>query len=103
MDYTDEHYDQLDFTVKDCLCGQVRAVDDNVYRDQGVPGKALPSTIPAALKPFVKAQESITWDNATGMNPLCDRAPGSNVIQKSYGNFIQDAYEISIHNSMRGN
>ena len=82
--------------IKDCLYGQVRAIEDNVYRGYGVAGKALPTSIPFELKPYVKAQQIVTWDNATGMNPLYAQAPGDNVIVKSYGTMLRDAYEISI-------
>lgn len=95
-----KNYDQLNFTIKDCLYGQVRAIDDNVYRGYGISGKALPSTIPVILKPFIKKQQIITWDNATGMNPLWEQAPGDNVIHESYGDMIRDAYEISVHNGL---
>lgn len=101
MLYTDDYYDKLSFTIKDCLCGQVRAIDDNVYRGHGVPGKALPTTIPAVLKPFVKEQQIITWNNTTGMNPLWEQAPGNNIIYRSYGDMIRDAYETSIHNGLK--
>jgi hypothetical protein len=87
-------------TVKDCLYGQVRAVEDNVYRGYDVAGKALPTDIPAVLKPYIKKQQVITWDNATGMNPLWDKAPCDDVIYKKYGDMLRDAYEISVHNGL---
>lgn len=91
----------MNFTIKDCLYGQVRAVEDNVYRGYDAPGMALPTSIPSVLKPYIKEQQIITWDNATGMNPLYDKPPIDNVIYKTYGNMLRDAYEISVHNNLK--
>lgn len=83
-------------TIKDCLFGQIRAVDDNVYRDSNIPKTALPTTIPSALEPFVTEQEVITWDNATGMNPLWHKSPIDNTTHKSYGAMLKYSYDISL-------
>ena len=82
--------------IKDCLYGQVRAIEDNIYRGYNTPGMALPSSIPESLRQHIKEQQVITWDNATGMNPLWESPPVDNVIYKSYGKMIQEAYEISM-------
>lgn len=83
------------------MYGQVRAIEDNIYRGYNTPGMALPSSIPVILRPHIKEQQVITWNNATGMNPLCHSPPIKNVLYSAYGEMIQDAYEISIRNGLK--
>ena len=88
------------YTIKDCLFGQIRAVDDNVYRGTGIPKTALPTTIPTALEPFVTEQQVITWDNTTGMNPLWHKSPIDNTAHKSYGEMLNYSYELSLDHGL---
>lgn len=87
-------------TIKDCLFGQIRAVDDNVYRDTGIPKTAVPTTIPEALSPFVTDQEVITWNNDTGMNPLWLKSPLDNTAYKSYGQMLKYSYDLSLDHNL---
>ena len=80
--------------IKDCLFGQVRGVEDNVFRGHGV-GYALPTTIPSALQPYITNQQQITWTNETGMNPLWQTPNCSNVVYDSYGNMLQQSRKIA--------
>ena len=67
--------------TKDCFFGQIRAVTETRK------GKHNTWT-PEALN--VKKQWGVTWDNATGMNPLWSRAPIP-VAHHSYGDVIAKA------------
>ena len=80
--------------IKDCLFGQIRAVDDNVFRTTDINETAMPTTIPPALVPHVAEQQIITWDNATGMNPLWNKL-SHNVMHESYGNMLRQSYNIA--------
>ena len=82
--------------IKDCLFGQIRSIDDNVYRNTGIPKHSLPTTIPPALEPYVTEQEVITWDNTAGMNPLWDKSPIDNTAHKSYGEMLHYSYELAL-------
>lgn len=64
--------------TKDCFFGQVRAVTETHH------GK-LNTWTPEALG--VRDQFGVTWNNATGMNPLYDKATVP-VIHQSYGEMI---------------
>ena len=81
--------------IKDCLFGQIRAVDDNVFRTTGIDETSMPTTIPPALEPYVAEQQIITWDNATGMNPLWDKLTHDNLSNISYGNMLRQSYDIA--------
>jgi len=56
--------------------------------------------LPNDLSNLITKQEIITWDNATGMNPLCnyfDRVPNVNVTKMSYGEMLAATYDMGIH------
>lgn len=67
--------------TKDCFFGQVRAVTETHH------GK-LNTWTPEALN--VTKQFGVTWDNATGMNPLYDQATIP-VLHESYGQMLATA------------
>lgn len=66
---------------KDCLYGQVRAVTETLHGTSTI-------VVPPALN--VVKQEAITWDNATGMNPLWLDTPVTTQ-HISYGKMLQTA------------
>jgi len=67
--------------TKDCFYGQVRAVTETLN------GTAT-TVVPPALN--ITKQEAITWDNATGMNPLWDKTTIPTQYM-SYGEMLQTA------------
>ncbi len=67
--------------TKDCFYGQVRAVTETLN------GTAT-TVVPPALN--ITKQEAITWDNATGMNPLWDKTTVPTQYL-SYGEMLQTA------------
>ena len=72
--------------IKDNLFGQIRA-----------PGTAY--EIPENLKSIVTKQQVITWDNATGMNPLWEKVP-SGTIYTSYEDIFKNSKLTSINSDM---
>ncbi len=85
-----------DFTFKECMVGQVRAINDNIFREYNMPGEFLPKDLPESMKPYIKKRQLMTWDNSTGMNPLWDQPPFEDVIYMSYGDMLRDAYETGL-------
>jgi len=79
----------IDMIIKDCLFGQVRKLG-------GFPNH-ISTDLPNDLDKRIKKQEIITWDNATGMNPLCDyfdEVPNVDVTKMSYGEMISETYDM---------
>ena len=69
--------------IKDCLFGQVRKL--HAYPD------LICTDLPNDLADVVTKQEIITWNNTTGMNPLCDYLPA---ILMSYGEMLEETFEM---------
>ena len=65
---------------KDCLFGQIRKL--NAYPDLRC------IDLPNDLASVITKHEIITWDNATGMNPLCDALPEFTIDKMSYGEML---------------
>ncbi len=93
--YSDSWYDALDFTVKDCFYGQVRAVNDNLFADHNITGEYYSHSLPDTLKPFVTKQQAMTWDNVTGMNPMWDKSPIEDTKYFRYGDMLKEAHQRS--------
>ena len=71
-------------TFKDCMFGQVRSPNT---RHPLYDHEVYSSTIPETFN--IQMQQAITWDNATGMNPLYNESPFSLTQYESYGAMIQ--------------
>lgn len=76
--------------IKDCLFGQVRKL--------GGKYKNLQCTdLPNDTNCVITKQEVITWDDATGMNPLCDylnEVPNITINKMSYGCMLEQTYDM---------
>ena len=77
---------------KDCLFGQVRKL--NAYPDSKC------TDLPNDLAEVVTGQEIITWDNATGMNPLYGYLPEFTVDHMSYGEMLTKTFDMEYLNSL---
>lgn len=77
--------------IKDCMFGQIRKVGkfpDNLATD-----------LHNDLSTIITKQEVMTWDNATGMNPLWryfDKVPNVDVTRMSYGKMLAETYDMGV-------
>ena len=77
--------------IKDCMFGQVRKI--------GSFPKNLATDLHNDLSTIITKQEIMTWDNATGMNPLWyyfDKVPNVDVTKMSYGKMLAETYDMGI-------
>lgn len=79
---------------KDCLFGQVRKL--NNYPDM------LCTDLPNDLRSIITKHEIITWDNATGMNPLCDDLPEFTIDKMSYGEMLVKTVDMEYLDTIPG-